>query len=200
MKRLRAVLGLCLAVALGGLAFAAEPGSPTLERIVKNQKVRVGMSGTQPPFNMKSRRGQLIGFDVDVANDLSAAMGVKLELVQKPFAELLPALERGEVDVVMSGVTMTPERSLKFNFAGPYYVSGKSVLTKSKELASYGDAAAAYRAHSYHAAALSRHRRSRLPAGGRPPGAARLRSRGQGGQGAVHRPHRGRGRAPPGRR
>jgi len=89
---------------------------------------------------MKARSGKLIGFEVDVANALTAAMGVKLK--QKPFAELLPALERGEVDLVMSGMTMTPERSLKFNFAGPYYVSGKSILTKSNELAGHSEAAA----------------------------------------------------------
>jgi polar amino acid transport system substrate-binding protein len=135
MKRLAMVVGLCSALVIGGFAFAADTSSPTLARIVEKKEVRVGMSGNQPPFAMKSRGGELIGFEVDAANALANAMGVKLELVQKPFSELLPALERGEVDMVMSGMTMTPERSLKFNFAGPYYVSGKSVLTKSKELA-----------------------------------------------------------------
>jgi polar amino acid transport system substrate-binding protein len=137
MKRLAVVLGLCLTVVLSGITFAADPSSPTLARIVKNKEVRIGMSGSQPPFAMKARNGKLIGFEVDIANALAAAMSVKLKLVEKPFAELLPALERGEVDLVMSGMTMTPERSLKFNFAGPYYVSGKSVLTKSRELAAH---------------------------------------------------------------
>ena len=141
MRRLASVVGLCLALALGGIALAAEPSSPTLARIVESKEVRIGMSGNQPPFTMKTRDGKLIGFEVDVANALAAAMGVKLKLVQKPFAELLPALESGEVDLVMSGLTMTPERSLKFNFAGPYYVSGKSVLTKSKALAGLGEVA-----------------------------------------------------------
>jgi len=141
MKRLAVAVGLCLAVVLSGVTFAAEPSSPTLARIVKNQEVRVGMSGNQPPFTMKAKSGKLIGFEVDAANALAAAMGVKLKLVEKPFAELLPALERGEVDLVMSGMTMTPERSLKFTFAGPYYVSGKSILTKSEKLAAHSDAA-----------------------------------------------------------
>jgi polar amino acid transport system substrate-binding protein len=135
MKRLATVVGLCSALVLGGLVFAADPSSPTLARIVEKKEVRVGMSGNQAPFVMKARGGKLIGFEVDAATALANAMGVKLKIVQKPFAELLPALEQGEVDMVMSGMTMTPERSLKFNFAGPYYVSGKSVLTKSKELA-----------------------------------------------------------------
>jgi len=76
MKRLGTVLGLCLAVVVGGFTFAAEPSSPTLARIVENQEVRIGMSGNQPPFTMKARSGELIGFEVDVANALAAAMGV----------------------------------------------------------------------------------------------------------------------------
>jgi polar amino acid transport system substrate-binding protein len=140
MKRLVTVLGLSLAVLVSGFAFAAEPASSTLARIVEKKEVRVGMSGNQPPFTVKDAKGNLIGFEVDIARNLAAAMGVKLTLVQKPFAELLPALAAGQVDMVMSGMTMTPERSLKFAFAGPYYVSGKSVLTKSKELAAANEA------------------------------------------------------------
>ena len=108
MKRLAAVFGVCLTVVLGGITFAAGSSSATLARIVENQEVRIGMSGNQPPFTMKARSGNLIGFEVDAANALAAAMGVKLKLVQKPFADLLPALGRGEVDLVMSGMTMTP--------------------------------------------------------------------------------------------
>jgi polar amino acid transport system substrate-binding protein len=67
-------------------------------------------------------------------------MGVKVEFVQKPFGELLSALEKGEIDAIMSGMTMTPKRNLKAAFVGPYIVSGKSILTKSATLASLQDA------------------------------------------------------------
>lgn len=134
MKRLVTVLALSVAVLVGGFATPAESSS-TLSRIVEKKEVRVGMSGSQPPFVMKDRNGKLMGFEVDLAEALAAAMDVKLKIVSKPFPELLPALERGEVDMVMSGLTITPERSLKFAFAGPYYVSGKSVLTKTPALA-----------------------------------------------------------------
>src|SRR4029453_16192494 len=50
---------------------------------------------------------------------------------EKPFAELLDALAAGQVDVVMSGMTTTPERSLRAAFVGPYYLSGKSILTRA---------------------------------------------------------------------
>ena len=135
MKQVLKVLGLCLAVLLFGAVDAEAGASPTLSRIVERGELRVGTSGNQPPFVMKDREGNLIGFEVDLANAIAGAMDVKLNLVTKPFGELLPALEKGEVDMVMSGLTMTPERNMRFAFIGPYYVSGKSILTKSDTLA-----------------------------------------------------------------
>ncbi len=135
MRRLASILGLCALVLLCGSVWAADSDASALSRIVESKELRVGMSGNQPPFVMKDRNGNLVGFEVDMAEALADAMNVKLTIVQKPFAELLPALEGGEVDLVMSGVTMTAERSLKFAFVGPYYVSGKSVLTRDQNLA-----------------------------------------------------------------
>ncbi len=54
---------------------------------------------------------------------------------EAPFNELLPALQNGEVDMVMSGMTITPERNLKVAFVGPYFISGKAFLTKIKTVA-----------------------------------------------------------------
>jgi polar amino acid transport system substrate-binding protein len=136
MKRTWMSLVLCVAIVMASVVPAAvAQDAPVLNRIVKNNQLRVGMSGGQPPFSVKSKDGQLIGYEVDVANLLANAMGVELQIVQKPFGELLGALASGEVDVVMSGMTMTPERNLKAAFVGPYLVSGKSILTKDKTLA-----------------------------------------------------------------
>jgi polar amino acid transport system substrate-binding protein len=53
-----------------------------------------------------------------------------------PFNDLLPALEAGQVDLILSGMTMTPLRNTKVAFAGPYFGSGKSVLIKQEKVAS----------------------------------------------------------------
>jgi polar amino acid transport system substrate-binding protein len=81
---------------------------------------------------MKAKSGELIGYEVDLAKALAKNMGVKLKLVEMPFSDLLAALKTGKIDAVMSGMTMTPERNLEVLFAGPYTLSGKSILTKSK--------------------------------------------------------------------
>ena len=143
---LRPILGLLASLALvlgaGNVSWAAgdAAASPVLSRIVKSGELRVGMSGNQPPLNAKSRSGEIIGLEVDLAMLLADSMGVNARLVTKPFSELLGALKGGEVDLVMSGMTITPERNLEAAFVGPYFVSGKSILTKSAKLAAIGEA------------------------------------------------------------
>lgn len=106
-----------------------------LNKIYKSGVLRVGTSGTQPPFSMKAKDGQLMGYEVELAKLLSEAMNLKIKFVQKPFSELLVALDNDEVDIVMSGMTITPERNVKYTFVGPYIVSGKSILVKATRLA-----------------------------------------------------------------
>jgi polar amino acid transport system substrate-binding protein len=132
----------CCALLFGGAGLVEAQGdAPVLSRIVKSGEFRVGTSGSQPPFSVVSKSGEIIGHEVDLANLLAGAMGVELKLVQKPFGELLDALAAGEVDAVMSGMTMTPKRNLRSAFVGPYIVSGKSILTKSATLSAIDETA-----------------------------------------------------------
>jgi polar amino acid transport system substrate-binding protein len=104
----------------------------SLSAILKKGEIRIGTTGAQPPYSMKSKSGELIGYEVDLAKALAKNMGVTLKLVELPFAELMGALKTGKVDAIMSGMTMTPQRNLEVLFAGPYLLSGKTILTKSK--------------------------------------------------------------------
>jgi len=139
MKKWSAIALMAVLMTLAaGAGMAAD--APVLERIVKNGKLRVGLSGSQPPLNATGRTGDLLGLEVDLANLLSNALGVKTEFVKKPFPDLMAGLKAGEVDVVMSGMAITAERSLKAAFVGPYVLSGKSILTNSKALAAAREA------------------------------------------------------------
>jgi polar amino acid transport system substrate-binding protein len=122
------------ALALLLLAASSAAQSPVLDRVIKNRELRVATSGTQPPFNALSHDGRLIGLEVDLARLLAEAMGVDLSLTSMPFPDLLPALAGGRVDMVLSGIGITPERSREFAFVGPYVLSGKSILTDSRTL------------------------------------------------------------------
>ncbi len=95
----------------------------------------IGLTGKQPPFSLESKNGALIGYEVDLSTYLANAMGVRLKLVEMPFPELLPSLESAQVDMVMSGITMTTARNMNVAFVGPYISTGKSLLTKSEKYA-----------------------------------------------------------------
>jgi ABC-type amino acid transport substrate-binding protein len=107
----------------------------TLQRVVDFKVLKVGMSGNQPPMTMENSKGGLMGFDVDLAKALADAMKVKLEIVAMPFGELMTALEQDKIDMVISGLAITPERTELVSFVGPYMMSGKSILTKDSVLA-----------------------------------------------------------------
>jgi polar amino acid transport system substrate-binding protein len=127
------------------MVFIALPAftQKVLSTILKKGEIRIGMTANQPPFTMKAKNGELIGYEVDLAKALAKNMGVKLKLVEMPFSDLLGALKAGKIDAVMSGMTMTPERNLEVLFAGPYLLSGKSILTKSKLINEISEANAA---------------------------------------------------------
>ena len=109
--------------------------TPVIDRIQKSGTLTVGMTGNMPPLNMTSKAGELMGYEVDLARAMAKAMGVKANLQTMAFAELLPALEAGKIDLILSNMTITPGRNLKVAFVGPYFTSGKAFLTKKKTIA-----------------------------------------------------------------
>jgi polar amino acid transport system substrate-binding protein len=115
----------CAAV-LPGYALAGD----ALQRVIDFQVLKVGMSGNQPPMTMTNREGGLMGFDVDLAKALAMAMNVKVEIKPMPFGELMKALQEDKVDMVLSNMSITPERTELVSFVGPYMMSGMSILTK----------------------------------------------------------------------
>ena len=135
MSRLLKQLVFCTALLSAVLLPATALAGDTLDRIVDFKTLKIGMSGDQPPFSMVNRNGKLMGFDVDLAMALAVALKVKPEIRKMPFGDLMEALENDEVDMVISGLAITPERAQAASFIGPYMMSGKSILTKDSVLA-----------------------------------------------------------------
>lgn len=134
MKRTLILISAILAMAPLLLVNPATAAS-VLDRIVQKGELVVGLTGTQPPLNVKTRDGDIIGLDADLARMMAAAMGVKVRFQTMAFADLLSALETQKVDVVLSSMTMTPDRNLSVAFVGPYFISGKGILTKTRNIA-----------------------------------------------------------------
>jgi polar amino acid transport system substrate-binding protein len=141
MKRGKGIVAVVLAMVLfSGCAHLqasdSRPSASGLDRIVNKGELVVGTVGAMPPLNMTTKDGKLTGLEIDLAGMIARGMGVKLRFETMPFNQLLPALEAGKVDMVMSDMTMTPQRNLKVAFVGPYFISGKSFLTKKATLLS----------------------------------------------------------------
>lgn len=130
------ILTTVLALTLATVTMAG----PVLDGILKKGELTVGLTGNQPPMNAKNKAGKIIGMDVALAELIAMNMGVRLKLVSMPFADLLPALQAGKLDMVISGITITPDRNLKVAFVGPYYISGKGIVTRTGMVAAIKNA------------------------------------------------------------
>ena len=139
MKQVKLLIAclLALCVVLPGVAMA-----DTLDDILDRGTLRVGMEPGYMPFEMTNKKGEIVGFDVDMAKHMAKAMGVKLELVSTAWDGIIPALITKKFDILMSGMTLTQGRNLKISFAKPYIVIGQSILIDKKlagEIKSYKD-------------------------------------------------------------
>jgi polar amino acid transport system substrate-binding protein len=120
-----------LAVAASGASPAA--AQSVLEEVQQRGTLRVGMS-TFVPWAMRDKQGELMGFEIDVARKVAADMGVEIEFVPTAWSGIIPALLAGKFDVIIGGMSITPERNLTVNFTIPYAHSGQQ-MAANKELA-----------------------------------------------------------------
>jgi polar amino acid transport system substrate-binding protein len=120
--------GLPAALALTTIAIctapAPAPGTEALVHMRARGTLRWGadMQGGEPyVFQDAEDPTQLRGFEVDLAEALARRLGVRAEFVQNDWQNLVPSLERGDFDIVMNGLEITPERQARVTFTRPYY-------------------------------------------------------------------------------
>ena len=126
---------LALVLSFGGPAAAQDADlakSSTLVSIIKAKKMVVGLEAGYMPFEMRNKKGEIIGFDVDLATHMTKSMGVGLELVNTAWDGIIGALVTKKFDIIMSGMTITQQRNLQINFCDPYIVIGQAALVHIK--------------------------------------------------------------------
>ena len=101
-----------------GTTNSASAGS-VIDDVVKRGKRVVGVA-TFVPWAMRDKQGDLIGFEVDVSQQLAKDMGVEVELVPTAWDGIIPALLAGQFDVIITGMVQKPSRNLTINFSKPY--------------------------------------------------------------------------------
>ena len=105
-----------------------------LNDIKQRGALRVCTEPAYMPFELTNKRGEIVGFDPDMAALMVKELGVKLELVSTAWDGIIPALITDKCDIIMSGMTITDERAQKIDFSNPYMVIGQTVLLR-KDLA-----------------------------------------------------------------
>jgi polar amino acid transport system substrate-binding protein len=133
MKKILLLLLIAIAVNLSAADIDLWKNS-TLNKIIQRGELRVALDPGYMPFEMKDKRGKIIGYDVDMAKKMAKAMGVKLKIVPTSFDGIIAGLLTNKFDIIMSAMTITQKRNLKINFADPYIVVGQTILMR-KELA-----------------------------------------------------------------
>lgn len=103
---------------------------------VAAEGLKIGMSPDYPPLVYK-QKGAVVGIEADNAVAVSKIMGLDMTLVEMPFAELIPALQAGKIDVIMSGMSVTAERADKVLFTDPYMVLGQMAILHTDKVARF---------------------------------------------------------------
>ena len=101
--------------------------SSIIDKVMRKGKLRVGLA-TFVPWAMQDKKGEWVGFEIDVAKQLAEDMDVKIEFVPTKWEGLIPSLLTGKFDLIIAGMTGTPQRALKINFTNPYDYSGMNVV------------------------------------------------------------------------
>ncbi len=104
----------------------AQPG--TLQKVLEKKTLRVGVS-LFTPWTIKHPDGQLVGYEIDVAKQLAKDLGVKPTFHVFDWEKIIPALLNREIDIIIAGIVITPQRALKVNFSQPYDSSGIGLVT-----------------------------------------------------------------------
>ncbi|MES2746557.1 MAG: transporter substrate-binding domain-containing protein [Bdellovibrionota bacterium] len=112
--------------------FAAD----ALEKIKKAGVLKIGLDAGFLPFEMRTPQGEWIGFDIDMMNAFAKTLGVKAEFISSKWEGIIPGLMTNKYDLIVSGMTINPERAKVVLFSEPYYDAGLMILLAAKNKAS----------------------------------------------------------------
>jgi polar amino acid transport system substrate-binding protein len=130
------ILPVICVILLGLIVYAEDkPGVSTGQiqnRVLEKKVLVVGLEPSYPPFEFKSAAKEIVGFDVDIANLLAKKLGVSVKIKEVAWQELIPSLDKDEIDMVISGMTRTSSRAKEVDFTDPYFVTGQIVVMNKK--------------------------------------------------------------------
>jgi glutamate transport system substrate-binding protein len=151
MKLWRALLAMVLAVAALALAACGDdddddgggngggggqteeaqqfPAGSTMAKLQDRGEITIGVKFDVPPFGFKNpQSGEIEGFDVDMGKIIAEELGVEPKFVEAISDNRIPFLQQGEVDLILSTMTINQERDMEIEFSEPYYIARGRIL------------------------------------------------------------------------
>lgn len=125
MKKL---IKLLITIIIISVAFVSCGSKTEEEKENTNKPLRVGIDLKFPPFMYEDEKGNPIGLEPDLARAFGVYINREVEIVNTDFSMLISSLQTGEVDIVISDISVTPERSQKVDFSDGYRYSRTPVL------------------------------------------------------------------------
>ena len=141
MRTKRILSGLVIIALIGGFNSRATAEffpwwafDSVIEEVQDRGTLRVGL-GLFEPWSACNAEGELIGFEIDVATKVAEDMGVEIEFARTNWNYIIPSLIAEEFDVIISGMTILPQRSLRVNFTSSYNTTGVYLVANTEQTA-----------------------------------------------------------------
>jgi len=132
-KPIRYLVGLLALAGLVGTLMGAPPSlaqqNSILTQVIQRGTVRIAIMGGNPPYSSMTASGTPEGYDIDIANQLAAALGVKSEFIITDIPGRIVSLQSGKADLTIADFTKTVARSKVIAFSDPYLVVALQFMT-----------------------------------------------------------------------
>ncbi|WP_061995767.1 ABC transporter substrate-binding protein [Clostridium sp. ATCC 25772] len=110
----------------------------SLEKVKEEGKLLIGLNDTYPPMEFRDENHNLVGFDVDLGNEIAKKLGVEAEFINNDWKGIILSFKAKKYDMILSTMTITDERKKEIDFSQPYIVGGQKLIVK-KDNASIND-------------------------------------------------------------
>lgn len=132
-----------VAGAIQSLAVLSAQAGANLDAIKAEGVIKIGTEGTYAPFTYHDEANKLVGFDVEIGEEIAKRLGVKAEFVEGKWDGLIAGLDAQRYDTVINQVGITEERKAKFDFSDPYIASKAALIVRddNAEIKAFADLA-----------------------------------------------------------
>jgi len=124
-------------IGLAGCTAPEDKPSQAPVSAMSKSVLRVGLTANYPPL-IYEKDGELVGIEIDLANEVGKGLDKRMSFVEMPWEQLIPALANGDIDIIMSGMSVTDGRKKKISFTSPYMHIGQMAITRINEIQRLG--------------------------------------------------------------